>query len=116
LTLPTMSDLTETILTGILTGLAADAMWESGKWAWKNRARIRSRLESSNPQPVLLSGEADGSGGMEGTLTVGKSVDVRWNVLQTVGKSVDLRWRVEVPTPSLAGRLEELASWYLHVS
>ena len=69
-----------------------------------------------NREPVLLSGEVGASSGMEGTLTVGASVEARWNVLQTVGKSVDLRWNVEEPKPSLARRLEELAAWYLHVS
>ncbi len=67
-------------------------------------------------EPVLLSGEMGASGGMEGTPTVVKSLDLRWNVLQTVGKSADLRWKVEAPTPSPARRLEELTSWYLHVS
>ena len=82
------------------------------KWAITKYQEKRANKR----EPVLLSGEMGASGGMEGTLTVGKSVDLRWNVLQTVGKSVDLRWKVEAPTPSLARRLEELASWYLHVS
>ena len=95
-----MTDLAETILSGILTGLAADALWESGKWAWKHREAILSKL--GKRQPVLLSGAIEGGSTFDGTLTV--------------GKSVDLRWKVEAPTPSLARRLEELASWYLHVS
>ncbi len=70
----------------------------------------------NNREPVLLSGEVGASSGMEGTLTVGTSVEARWNVLQTVGKSVDLRWNVEDPKPSFGRRLEELAAWYLHVS
>jgi hypothetical protein len=68
-----MTDLVETVLTGILTGLAADVLWESGKWAWKNRECIRNRLGNSNRQPVLLSGEIAAGGSMEGTITVGVS-------------------------------------------
>jgi hypothetical protein len=70
-------------------------------WVYKNRGRIRNRLESSKRQPVLLSGEISGSGSMEGTLTVGSERQILYNV--------------EAPTPSLARRLEDLASWYLHV-
>lgn len=81
--------------------------WAVAKYQEKRR---------NNREPMLLSGAGEGSGSMEGTLTVGASVDSRWNVLQTAGKSVDLRWNVEAPTPSLARRLEELAAWYLHVS
>jgi hypothetical protein len=81
------------------------------KWAITKYQEQRA----NNRNPVLLSGEVGASGGMEGTLTVGKSVGARWNVLQTVGKSIDLRWSFEAPTPSLARRLEELASWLLHV-
>ncbi len=78
-------------------------------WAIQTyRARTR--------QPVYISGASGGSSSATATLTVGKSADTRWNVLQKVGKSIDLRWNVEAPTPSLARRLEELASWYLHVS
>jgi hypothetical protein len=71
-------------------------------WAWIHRKAILSTLRIRNQQPVLLSGTVEGGGTFEGTLTVGKSVEARWNV--------------EAPTPSLARRLEELASCYLHVS
>jgi len=88
-----------------------DAVWWgiafSAAWAWKNRQGIRHRLKpnrdvtiSMNPAiltaegqkltPVLLSGTIQGKSTVKGTLTVEK--------------------------PSLARRLEELASWYLHVS
>ncbi len=68
--------------------------------AWHHREAILSKL--GRRQPVLLSGTVEGGGTFDGTLTV--------------GKSVDLRWKVEAPTPSLARRLEDLAAWYFHVS
>jgi hypothetical protein len=85
-------------------GLVADAIWTSiafsGAWAYRHREAILRRL--GKRQPVLLSGTLRGESSLDGTLTVGKSVDLRWNV--------------EPPTPSIARRLEELAYWYLHVS
>ena len=54
--------------------------------------------------------------GMEGTLTVGKSVEARWNVRSLISKDLNALWNVESPTPTLARRVEELASWYLHVT
>jgi hypothetical protein len=97
-----VTDLAETILTGILTGLAADALWESGKWAWIHREAILDALKTMNREPVLLSGTMAAEGSFEGKLTVSNRQGSSWNV--------------EAPTPSLARRLEELASWYLHVS
>jgi hypothetical protein len=82
------------------------AVWAAGKsleWAWIHRKVIADKLSRTpediviNLQPLTLRAEAQ-------------------PVSVTVGKSVDLRWKVEAPTPSLARRLEELASWYLHVS
>ncbi len=98
-----MTDLAESILTGILTGLAADAMWESGKWAWKHRRMIADKLRRTpediviHVQPLTLSAEIQPA-------------------RITVDKSVDLGWKDESPAPSLARRLEDLAAWYLHVS
>jgi hypothetical protein len=98
--------------------LAADAIWTgigfSTAWAWKKRQAILSMLSSR--QPVLLSGEVGASAGMEGTLTVGKSVEARWNVRSLISKDLNALWNVESPTPTLARRVEELASWYLHVT
>ena len=93
--------------------LAGDAIWTSIGFgvaqAWKHR-------KATQRKPVLLSGVAGGKSTVGGTLRVVKDVDLRWSVRQTVGKDVDLRWNIEAPTPSFARRLEELASWYLHVS
>jgi hypothetical protein len=93
-----MSDLTETILTGILTGLAADAVWESGKWAWKNRADIRERVVGKP------------------TLTAGSQRQILYDVRANVGSERQILYDVEAPKPSLVRRLEDLAAWYLHVS
>ena len=93
-----MSDLTETILTGILTGLAADAMWESGKWAWKNRANIRERVVG---KPTLMAGT---------------QAQILYDVRALAGTERQILYNVEAPTPSLARRLEDLVAWYLHVS
>jgi hypothetical protein len=98
--------------------LSGEAVWTAlafgAVWAWKHREEIRNKLRTR--QPVLISAAGEGSGDAVATLTVGKSLEARWNVLQTVSTSVDLRWNVEAPTPSLVRRLEELAAWYLHVS
>jgi hypothetical protein len=104
-----MTDLPETILTGILTGLAADALWESGKWAWKNRNVLYRKQ-------VLASATMEGKGTVGATGRVVKDADLRWKVHSRLSKDADLRWRVEAPTPSLARRLEDVAVWYLHVS
>jgi hypothetical protein len=98
-----MTDLAETILTGILTGLAADALWESGKWAWKHRQKFADKLRRTpediviNLQPLTLHAEVQPA-------------------RITVGSERRLLWNIEAPTQSLARRLEELATWYLHVS
>jgi hypothetical protein len=124
-----MTDLAETLLTGILTGLAADALWESGKWAWKNRGDIRNRL-GRIPKPITVAMNpanlaakahkvtvSDTLGITDNALTtVSKDLELQWNVLSTVGKNLHLVWNVEAATPSLARRLEDLAAWYLHVS
>jgi len=89
-----MSDLTETIL----TGLAADAVWESGKWAWKNRANIRERVVGKP------------------TLTAGTHAQILYDVRALAGTERQILYNVEAPTPSLARRLEDLVAWYLHVS
>jgi hypothetical protein len=111
-----MTDLAETILTGILTGLAADALWESGKWAYKNRQTVVDKLKRTpndiviNLQPLSLRAE---------TLPIRVTVNDRLGIsdsFTTVRKDLDLRWRVEAPTPSLARRLEDLVAWYLNVS
>jgi ketosteroid isomerase-like protein len=91
-------------------GLVEDAVWWgiafSAAWAWKNRERIRHRLErnrktvtiSMNPAnltaeatPVLVSAAIQAKSTVKATATVEN-------------------------TPSLARQLEELAAWYLHVS
>ena len=98
-----MSDLTETIL----TGLAADAMWESGKWALKHRKMIAGKLNRTpedvvvHLQPLTLRAEAQPL-----HVTVSDKLGITDNALTTVSKGGH----------SLARRLEELVSWYLHVS
>jgi hypothetical protein len=85
--------------------LAGNAVWQviwaiitaAALWVWKYQKR-----RTNNREPVLLSGEIAGRGEFAGTLTVGSERQILYNV--------------EAPTPSLARRLEELASWYLHVS
>jgi hypothetical protein len=82
--------------------------------ARSNRNEIANKVQRR--PPVLISAQAVGSGSATATLTVGKSVEARWNVLQTVGSERQLLWNVEASKSSLARRLEELAAWYLHVS
>jgi hypothetical protein len=96
-----MGDLTETILIGVVSGLTADALWESGKWAWKNREGIRSRIERI-PKPITVPMNPANLRAEAKTVTV--------------SALADLRWKVESPAPSLARRLEDFAAWYLHVS
>jgi hypothetical protein len=75
--------------------------------AWKYRKQLADKLRRSTPQPVVLSAQGIATprsrSSASGTLTVSKDC-------------MDLRGNVEAPTPSLTRRLEELASWYLHVS
>lgn len=78
-------------------------------YAWKHRRALYRK-------PVLLSAASGGKSGAGATLTVGKAVDLRYDVHGLAGISRELRWNVESPTPSLARRLEDLALWYLHVS
>jgi hypothetical protein len=98
--------------------LMADAIWTGiafgAAWAWKNREAILRKL--GKRQPVLLSGEVSGGGNMEGTLTAGTERQILYDVRSLVGSERQILYNVEAPTPSLARRLEELASWYLHVS
>jgi hypothetical protein len=91
--------------------LVADAIWTGiafgAAWTLKNRREILTKLRSTTSSPrqgqyVDLSGVSTGRSSATGVLTISKDLDLRWNV--------------EAPTPSLARRLEELASWYLHVS
>jgi hypothetical protein len=100
--------------------LAADAIWTSiavgAAWTLRNRREIIAKLRSITRQPVYISAVGEGNGDAVATLTAGATLDAGWNNYQTTASSADLSWRVEAPTPSLARRLEELASWYLHVS
>ena len=104
----------------LLQELAGEAVWTalliSGAWVYKNRNHIRNKLVGRNRQPVLLSGEVSGSSGMEGTLTVGSERQILYDVRALAGSERRIVYNVETPTPSLVKRLEELASWYLHVS
>jgi hypothetical protein len=72
-------------------GLLENAIWTgivfSAAWVWKRRRAMQGK-------PVYVSATIQGKSTVEATATVKKSLR----------------------TPSLARRLEELASWYLHVS
>jgi hypothetical protein len=111
-----MSDVPDWLWQGIAANLLADGLVAVALLAWKYREQIAQRIRTNSPQTIRIYGIPSEEAVGEPTLTAGTTLDARWNVLQTVGKSVDLRWNVEAPTPSLARRLEELASWYLHVS
>jgi hypothetical protein len=116
-----MNDLAETILTGILTGLAANAVWESGKWAWKYREEIARRFSRISEdiavglQPATLHTE-----GRHITAVVNDQISVTDQATTRVTKDADLRWNVEASTRWLPKRLTdegiELLSWYLRVS
>jgi hypothetical protein len=91
-------------------GLVENAIWAgiafSAAWAWKSWRAMQRK-------PVLLSGAIEGRSHLSGELSVGEhtrtvsdNIGVTDNVIATVSKG----------TPPLARRLEELASWYLHVS
>jgi hypothetical protein len=71
---------------------------KAARWAVTKYGKSRAMQR----KPVLLSGTIQGKSTVEGTLTVEKALDTRWNA--------------ETLTLSLARRLEELVSWYLHVS
>lgn len=109
-----MNDVPNWLWQGIATNLLADSLVAAGWLAWKYRNEIANKVQRK--PPVLISAQSVGSGSATAALTVGKSVEARWNVLQTVGSERQLLWNVEAPKPSLARRLEELAAWYLHVS
>jgi hypothetical protein len=87
--------------------LAADAIWTSiafgAAWAYRHREVLADKL-GRTPRDIVINAQP---------LTLHAEVPP---ARIKVGKSVDLRWKVEASTPSLARRLEELASWYLHVS
>jgi hypothetical protein len=53
---------------------------------------------------------------MAGTLTAGGERQILYDVHSWAGGERQILYNVEAPTPTLARRLEELASWYLHVS
>src|SRR3712207_1984159 len=98
--------------------LAADAIWTSiafsFAWAYRNREAILRKL--GKRQPVLLSGTVGSSAGMEGALTVGTERHIPYDVRSLIGSEGQVLFNVEAPTPSLTRRLEELVTWYLHVS
>jgi hypothetical protein len=103
-----MMDVPDWLRQNIATNLLTEGLIAALLLAWKYREWIRHRLEpnrditiSMNPAnltaeatPVLLSATIQGKSTVEATATVEKSRG----------------------TPSLARRLEELVSWFLHVS
>jgi hypothetical protein len=104
-----ISDLTETVVRGLLTGLAADALWEGDKWAWNHREEIMQTLRR---QPMVK----QASGVIQGTSSV-TAYPIRITVTDNLGITDNATSaHVEGPTRSLARRLEDLASWYLYVS
>jgi hypothetical protein len=93
--------------------LVEDAVWAGLAFGVAYARKHRKVLYRKQ---VLASATMEGKGAVGATGRVVKHTDLRWNVHSRVGKDLDLRWRVEVPNPSLARRLEDLALWYLHVS
>jgi hypothetical protein len=104
-----MNYLSDWFWQNVVPNLVADTMLGLAVLAWKHRRALYRK-------PVLLSAASGGKSGAAATPRVYKDVDLSWNVYSRASKDADLRWRVEAPTPSLARRLEELATWYLHVS
>jgi hypothetical protein len=50
------------------------------------------------------------------TLTAGTQAQILYDVRALAGTERQILYNVEAPKPSLARRLQELASWYLYVS
>ncbi len=94
-----MNDVPNWVWQGIATNLAADGLVGASWLAWKYREALLKRLRRSRPAMVVPL----------------PSLELAAN-LMPVGSQNTAMWNVEAPTPSLARRLEELASWYLHVS
>jgi hypothetical protein len=94
-------------------GLVENAIWAgiafSAGWAWKSWRAMQRK-------PVLLSGRLQGKSALEGTLTVVSKRQTFYAVRTAEESKRRSSYKIESPTPSLARRLEELMSWYLHVS
>jgi len=93
--------------------LTGEAVWTalalSAAWAWKNRESIRHRLER-NPKPITISMSPAKLTAEAQPVFVSATIHTQSTVraTATVEKSRG--------TAPLARRLEELVSWYLHVS
>jgi len=73
------------------------------KWTWNHRKDFADKL-GRTPKDIVINAQP---------LTLHAEVPP---VHITVASERQILYNVEAPTPSLARRLEELASWYLHVS
>ncbi len=99
-----MNEVPDWLWQGIATNLLADGLVAAVLLAWKYRetiAQTLSRQPVVKEAPVLIQGSS--------------SVTARPTKI-TVGSERQILYDIEAPTPSLSRRLEELASWYLHVS
>ncbi len=112
------------VAAGCTVLLLAKITKDASQWAWNHREEIvdkMRRVKSRTVQTVQggftpLEGQSFGATATVGTLTVTSEVTALWDVHANVGSERTASWNVEAPTPSLARRLEELASWYMHVS
>ena len=99
-----MNDVPDWLWQGIAANLLADGLVAAGWLAWRYREAIAQTLSR---QPVVKE---------SGALAHLSTSAIAHPVKITVGSDRQILYNVEAPTPSLARRLEELASWYLHVS
>jgi hypothetical protein len=104
-----MNDVPDWLWQGIATNLLTDSVVAAAWLAWKYREAIAQKLSR---QPVVKQAsiliQSSSTVTVHPTkITVADRLGITDNVNTTI---------VEEPSHSLARRLEELASWYLHVS
>jgi hypothetical protein len=110
-------------------GTLGYAGYRAGRLVWKNRERLigsgqrihvtvtdRLRLSDSHKQVLTGGGIPSLAEVGGGTLSVESTRSTSYSVRRPETSTRTSSYRVEAPTPSLAKLLEELASWYLHVS
>lgn len=98
-------------------GLAKDVISHALKWTWNHREQIMQKLRTELPQNTVVQLVGVPSDELVGSLVaVSSERTAMWDVRANVGSERTASWNVKAPTPSPARRLEELASWYLHVS
>ena len=115
-----MNDVPDWLWKGLAVAATWQVFWETGKWAWNHREEIAQRLRPPRTIRVTVTDrlELTDTASVQTLTGAGNLQVIRpYSGFPTVqaGRPT-LRVQDKASTPSLARRLEELASWYLHVS